>query len=84
LATIKRQNSELLKSVDKLRRSKTPSITTTVDFITEDSKKGLLDLPHIVNKKSDKIYDRSDIVLVIGVIARGNIDFWKVILLDIS
>lgn len=60
LATIKRQNSELLKSMEKLRRSKTPSITTSVDFITEDSKKGLLDLPHIINKKSDKNYDRSD------------------------
>lgn len=61
LATIKRQNSELLKSVEKLRRSKTPSITSSVDFITEDSKKGLPGFPpSVVKKKSGKNYDRSD------------------------
>lgn len=64
LATIKRQNSEILKSVEKFRRSKTPSITSSVDFIAENkslSKKGLLDFPlNVVHEKSGKNYDKSD------------------------
>ncbi|XP_066259687.1 uncharacterized protein [Euwallacea similis] len=61
LATIRKQNSEILKSVEQFRRSRTPSTitATSIDFIAEE-KQGLKKVKDncVGSSKNRKIYER--------------------------